>query len=280
MRITASASVEDLQARALALWRRGLSVIPVPLPDGTQLGKSPEIRWKPYQERLPSEAEILRWFQRPQNLAIVTGQVSGVVVIDCDSPQALTWVTQRLPYSPWQTQTSRGFHVYYRHPGVPVRNRAGLATGTTRLNIDVRGDGGCVIAAGSRHHTGSWYVEAGDWQSPREALPAFNPAWLASAVQASGAVRQPRTGRDGAPLVERARRYLAKIPRPEIGAGSDQVTLYAAARLVRGYALDTGTAVDLLEEWAGGRPGWDRQWLGLKVANAARYGREPLGGLR
>ena len=53
-------------------------------------------------------------------------------------------------------------------------------------------------------------------------------------------------------------RYLAAIPRPEIGAGSDVATLYAACRLVRGFALTRADAEALLWEWAGGRPGWTR----------------------
>jgi hypothetical protein len=81
-------------------------------------------------------------------------------------------------------------------------------------------------------------------------------------------------------VVERARRYLAKIPQPEIGQGSDSATLYAACRLVRGLALSESETVALLEEWAGGRPGWTREWIGRKVAHAIKYGSEPVGALR
>jgi hypothetical protein len=86
--------------------------------------------------------------------------------------------------------------------------------------------------------------------------------------------------RPAGPVVDRARRYLAAIPRPEIGAGSDAATLYAAARVVRGFGLDASTAIDLLWEWAGGRDGWTRDWIARKVRNAAEYGTEPIGALR
>src|SRR5688572_14460750 len=90
---------------ALALWRRGLSVIPVPLPrPGCSPGrpgdgKVPLIAWREYQTRLPTEAELRDWFGgEPVNLAIVCGQVSGVVVVDADDRDALKWATSRLTY--------------------------------------------------------------------------------------------------------------------------------------------------------------------------------------
>ena len=81
-------------------------------------------------------------------------------------------------------------------------------------------------------------------------------------------------------MIERARRYLAAVPRPEIGRGSDSATLYAACRLTRGFGLSAVDAEALLWEWAGGRPGWTRGWLACKVAHAERYGSELIGSLR
>ena len=270
--------------RALSFWSRDLSVIPVPLPRlgvpaGTPGdGKVPAIAWRPYQTRRPTEAEILDWFgAQRSNIAVITGAISGVVVIDADSPEALRWCVRRLPYTPWQTETVRGFHLWYRHPGVRVPNRAHLDTGQGRLAIDVRGDGGYVIAPGSIHASGVEYGDAGDWTAPREHLPWFRPDWLERPRHASPPRRAPRsTDR----LIERARSYLAAIPQPEIGAGSDTATLYAACRLRRGFGLCAADAEALLWDWAGGRPGWTRDWMAKKVAHADRYGTEPRGALR
>src|SRR4051812_42684252 len=109
--------------RALDFWRRGLSVIPVPRPRPNVLhaqagdGKVPAIPWRHFQFRLPTEQEIRAWFgAEPMNLAVVTGAISGVVVVDADSNEAVRWATKHLPYTPWQTQTARGFHLFYRHP--------------------------------------------------------------------------------------------------------------------------------------------------------------------
>ena len=269
---------------ALGLWRRGLSVSPVPRPrpgvppNTPGDGKTPEIKWDTYQKRRPTECELRAWFRTPQNIAIVTGQVSGVVAIDVDSPEATTWATRRLPYTPWQTRTAKGFHLFYQHPGIHVGNRVRVDCTDGKLELDVRGDGGYVIAPGSIHQSGAHYEFAGDWTVPREQLPRFWVGWLARPTPRSS----PRstTYRPVGDIVDRARRYLAAVPVPEIGHGSDQATLSAACRLVRGFELSETDATALLWDWAGGRSGWSPEWIARKVRNAAQYGSEPVGALR
>lgn len=263
---------------ALDLWRRDLSVIPVPRPDRRYDGKRPVIAWREFQDRRATEDELRAWFRTPQNIAIVTGALSGVVAVDADSPEALHWIRRRLPWTPWQTKTARGFHLFYQHPGIRVSNRAHLQTPDGRLAIDVRGDGGFCVAPGSLHATGVPYAFAGDWTVPRDRLPRFWLGWLQRPARAEQP--RPRQTRPSGDVVERARRYLAAVPRPEIGAGPDQATLYAACRLTRGFGLRDAEAVELLWEWAGGRPGWTREWIAEKVRNADRYGTEPIGALR
>lgn len=269
-------------AIALELLARGLSVIPVPRPKaGTPTskpgdGKVPAIAWRDYQTRLPTERELRAWFgAEPMNVAIVTGAISGVVAIDADSDDALQWATAHLPYTPWQTQTARGFHLFYRHPGVEVRNRARVEARDGRLSIDVRGDGGYVIAPGSLHANGARYIFAGDWT--REDVPRFWPGWLQRPTRPAPLSPTPRPTGD---VIARARRYLAATPVPQIGQGSDTAVLSAACRLVRGFALTEPDATALLWEWVGGRPGWTHDWIAVKVAHAMRYGSEPIGALR
>jgi hypothetical protein len=271
--------MRDELDRALAYLARGLSLIPVPRPRaGVPVGepgdgKVPAIPWREFQERLPTADEITRWFGgAPTNIAVITGAISDVVVIDADAPEALRWCTKHLPYTPWQTETARGFHLWYRHPGVRVPNRARIETQDGRLAIDVRGDAGFVIAPGSIHASGAEYREAGDWSVTRDALPRFWPGWLQRPKKPSTDAQFSSTPRPTGDLTERARRYLAAVPRPEIGSGSDSATLYAACRLVRGFNLSAADAEALLWEWAGGRPGWTRDWIADKVTHAARYG--------
>src|SRR5262245_33229993 len=101
-------------AIALELAARGLSVIPVPRAGvlgrkGQVLdGKTRDDPWGEFQRRRATGEELGVWFADPiVNLAVVTGAVSGVVVVDADSPEALAWIRRRLPYTPWQTQTAK-----------------------------------------------------------------------------------------------------------------------------------------------------------------------------
>lgn len=269
---------------ALALTRLGLSVIPVPRPRPGAAkgfpgdGKVPSIAWKRFQLTRPTEAELRTWFATEQNLAVVTGAVSGVVVVDADSPEAVSWVKRNMLRTPWRVRTARGLHLYYRHPGVPVSNKARICTKAGALALDVRGDGGYVIGPGSVHASGAGYTAEGNWSEPSTNLPAF---WIGLLERPRKTPTQdsPRPRPEG-DVVERARRYLAAIPVPVIGEGSDRATLSAACRLVRGFALTEAEACSLLWDWAGGRPGWTREWVERKVANALAYGDEPMGGLR
>lgn len=153
----------DLPAldRARQLAALGLTVIPIK--SGT---KKPAIdSWEPYQTKPPTDAELVAWFgRRPKApMAIVTGAVSGVVVVDADSPEALTWAEEHLPPTSTRVRTGKGLHLYFKHPGAEVRNRARIETGQGKLALDVRGDGGYVLAPGSPHPDGGHYIAEGDW---------------------------------------------------------------------------------------------------------------------
>jgi Bifunctional DNA primase/polymerase, N-terminal len=263
------------QARALR--DRGMSVFRIPL--GT---KVPDTSWKAYQERLATDDELVAWFTAPANIGIVTGAISDLVVVDVDSADAVNYAIRRLPYTPWQTKTPRGYHLYFAHPGTPVANRGtDLQTRFGPLPLHVRGDGGYVLAPGSQHPSGALYYAVGRWHYARTALPRFWPGWLQPVKPSRPRPTTPAPTPHGSDfLLERARRYLAAIPLPVIGQGSDAATLSAACRLVRGFAISASEAEQLLWEWCGNRDGWDRAWVSEKVANALTYGTETIGGLR
>jgi hypothetical protein len=80
--------------------------------------------------------------------------------------------------------------------------------------------------------------------------------------------------------LERARRYLAALPPAIAGSHGDLHTFRVCCRLVRGFALDDGEALTLLQEWnTRCQPPWTDRELEQKIASALRYGREPIGGL-
>lgn len=117
------------------------------------------------------------WQQAPErNVAVRTGGASGLVVIDIDpahggldSLRHLVATHGRFPAGPRVRTGSGGWHLCFAHPGIPVRNAAGTRFGT---GIDVRGDGGYVIAAPSRHASGAQYA----WHDYARPLPEL-PDW-------------------------------------------------------------------------------------------------------
>jgi hypothetical protein len=80
--------------------------------------------------------------------------------------------------------------------------------------------------------------------------------------------------------VERARRYVAVLPPAIQGSHGDVYTFRVCCRLVRGFALEDGEALAVLQDWNNRcQPPWSESELAEKVSRARRYGREPVGGL-
>ena len=105
----------------------------------------------------------------------------------------------------------------------------------------------------------------------------FPPAMEAPSRQQS--IRPFRSPVD-VPTVDRAKRYLASVPPAIAGQHGDVHTFRTCCRLVRGFALNDDQALHALEEWnARCQPPWSPQELLDKLRRAARYGREPVGGL-
>lgn len=141
-----------------AYHKRGFSVIPIQARE-----KKPLIAWESYQTQRSTEEEIRAWWAKwPEaNVGIVTGAVSGLVVIDLDSMEAKDKLKELLPYYDLTTvprsRTGKGWQLFFKHPGVPIPNRAGVIPG-----LDVRGDGGYVVAPPSIHPNGKAYK----WEVP------------------------------------------------------------------------------------------------------------------
>ncbi|MEB3150034.1 MAG: bifunctional DNA primase/polymerase [Sphaerospermopsis sp.] len=118
---------------------KGFSVFPVILSkNGEKIDKKPAVDWKIYQTRFATEDEINVWCTLLDFNAIgmVTGQISGVTVLDVDDKNTTYGFD-----SPVKTKTiSGGTHLWYKW-------RAGIRN-TVRIGgkpIDVRGDGGFVV---------------------------------------------------------------------------------------------------------------------------------------
>ena len=113
------------------------------------------------------------------------GADSDLLVIDVDQahggPVSLEGVLPRLgrlPDHPVARTGGGGTHRLFKHPGGRVASRQAVAEG-----IDVRADGGYIIAPPSLHASGSLY----EWQTdPEETPPPTLPEWWLDWLTSSG----------------------------------------------------------------------------------------------
>ena len=271
--VAASASRLD---GALAHAACGRPVFPVwwPLPDGTcacgladcqNAGKHPIGRLVPRGVLDASaDADTIRawWRQVPlANIGVPTGHVSGLVVLDVDvrgdgwpSLAALEGEYGELPPT-WRAITgSGGSHILFAYPATGrVPNRVNLRPG-----LDVRGDGGYIVAPGSQHASGGAYEWDGD-AHPDDGPLAPLPDWLASLLEPA-ALETFHEPLDTASV-------LAGVPAGE----RDKMLFRLAAKLRRsGVPVDFAERL-LLEAAAACIPPFDERQALAKVRSA--YGR-------
>jgi putative DNA primase/helicase len=144
------------------LMARGWSIIPL-----RPRSKVPSVKWETYQRRLATLDELENWFTTPgYNLGVVTGRVSGIFVVDCDSPEALEWAKEKLPACELRVRTANGLHCYYPYSGErPMRNKVRVRFDGRQIDVDVRAEGGYVVGPGSIHPNGQIYIREGaDWR--------------------------------------------------------------------------------------------------------------------
>jgi Bifunctional DNA primase/polymerase, N-terminal len=110
--------------------------------------KRPLVPWGDYQSRPPSSDEVAEWCQRfpDAGAAIPTGLATNLLIVDEDSADAGKWLAVRGMPDTVTLNTRTGRHNYLRCPaGLQVRNSAGALY----PGVDIRGDGGMAIAAGT-----------------------------------------------------------------------------------------------------------------------------------
>src|SRR5438128_1578448 len=157
---------------ALAYAQRGWSVFPVHTIVNGQCscdnttcaspGKHPRTTHG-VQDAITDTSTIEQWWTqwRDANIGIRTGAVSGLVVLDVDprhgGDASLEEWKALYGHDFLTTLISctggGGLHLFYAYPGQPVRNKVGLAPG-----LDIRGDGGYIVAPPSIHVSGNRYV--------------------------------------------------------------------------------------------------------------------------
>lgn len=130
----------------------GFSVIPIRPKD-----KRPLVEWKEFQTRFATLEEIERWWpeESDANIAIVTGEISKIVVVDIDPIHGGNESAKGLHLPPtYIVRTgSGGTHYYFRWPHqLPPPNKKGYLPG-----IDLQGTAAYVVAPPSVHPNGNAY---------------------------------------------------------------------------------------------------------------------------
>lgn len=250
-------------AQAADFAGRGWPVVPLhhPLtsgcscrrPDCGSVAKHPRIKGGLNAASTDTQKVAQWWARWPRsNIGIRTGTPSGLVVVDVDpahggldSLQRLQRRNGKLPDTLQVVTGSRGAHLYFQHPGGQVRNDAGRRLGP---GLDVRGDGGYIVAPPSLHATGRRY----QWLE-RQAQPAPLPDWLHQRLLHREPTRQPESIVANSEYARHAldRATLAVAHAPE---GTRNNTLNRAAfrmgRLVESGAVPRFSVENALENAA------------------------------
>lgn len=164
-----------------ALYYRSLGWAVIPLDEGGS--KEPKIKWKKFQAKFPTKKEILRWWTKwpKANIGILTGKASGgLYVLDIDGPEGRKRIEKYggVPLSP-SVETTRGSHVYFKEKIHSYRS----LNRSKKEGWELKGEGGCVTAPPSKHHSGKQYT----WTiAPREEPFAPVPRWLRKILDERG----------------------------------------------------------------------------------------------
>lgn len=162
----------NIKNQALSLREMGWSVIPV------DSNKKPLVKWEEYQKRIASIDEIEAWFEQwpNANIGVVTGSISKLIVVDIDPRHGGTNKLFKEFKTPCSITGGGGWHYYFTSDKM-IKNRAGVLPG-----IDIRGEGGFVIAPPSMHSSGGAY----QWHiSPKEASFSEFPHWILHVTEKS-----------------------------------------------------------------------------------------------
>jgi len=194
-----AAHVPLLLTAALAYARRGWPVFPLHHPVNDRcscgkaecgnVGKHPRYHDADLQHGLKDATTdletIQRWWSRwPEaNIGVVTGAISGLVVLDIDPRHGGHLILEdleaeygKLPHTVESQTGGGGRHILFQHPGGRVRS------GSDKLGpgLDLKADGGYIVVPPSLHASGQryeWEVSSTPKRTPLVPVPAWFPLY-------------------------------------------------------------------------------------------------------
>jgi hypothetical protein len=192
-------------------------------------GKHPR-NWNGLKGATTKEAQILTWWKKfpDANIGIRTG--TGLLVLDVDEDEGEDSLREleekhgKVPET-WECLTGRGRHLYLKSPTDKYTKSSRSLIGA---KLDVRCEGGYVLAPPSRHYFGNRY----EWECtchPEDILMAEAPEWLIRLASA----RKKSKGRWGSTF------------KPVLHIGERNETLFKEACHLR----DLGLSRDRVEHY-------------------------------
>ena len=165
---------------ALHYLQKGFSIIPIAFKSKIPKSELLPNGWKDFQERRPTIEEVKQWFSTGNlNIAIITGKISNLVVVDIDDENAYKWAQKNFDTDTLTVKTSRGYHLYYKYPQNAQINNA---VHFNNFKIDIRSDGGYVVAPPSIHENGHQY----QWLNPNAPIKPLPRLFLQQQNQNAG----------------------------------------------------------------------------------------------
>ena len=223
---------------ALSYATRGWHVLPIKPRDKTPLTAHGK-------DDATTDEKIIRhwWLKSPNaNIGVATGAVSGFVVLDVDAGRGgfemLTRLASEqdpLPNTLTALTGGGGQHLLFAHPGRLVSNRTNVVPG-----IDVRGDGGYIVAPPSIHRSGNLYRWL-DENTPIAEWPSWLIALLCPGPKASPRMDKPTAANRSQAYVGAAlRNELEQLAQAMAGDRNDQLnkSAFALGRLIGAGLLD------------------------------------------
>ena len=213
-------------------------------------------------------AQIEEWFggdAPASNIAIRTGRISGITVIDVDAGSGKdgeeTWANLHQGRKATPTLKALtgggGFHDIFQYS--PALKSAQNIHGK---DIDCRNDGGYIIAAPSRHKSGASYA----WMEEGAALAKL-PEHLANPVKGRRQGKGATT--DGADAKTKSKQRARVRREYSLGEVESMLALIPADNrdAWMNYGIALGRAFDRSEPAWTIYVGWADKWRGTKAAN-------------
>jgi len=241
-----------------ALWYKNtlnFSIVP-------SKNKQPLISWTEFQSRIPTDEEVKNWWtQNPDaGISVVTGSISGIVVIDCDSPEAINAITNILPDSkifPCVGTPRAGRHFYF------ICSEKLQRQVSFKEKTDFLAEGSVVVLPPSKGTNGKEYQWLGGWPTKRDDFLDF------SAVSSWVGIREGYTNRERFLGVQQSATDATKRNIFEEGVRDENLFHIAYCLTKTGNCKEyvEQALLALMKSWGE----YDPKWVNEKIRSAFKH---------